>query len=568
MGSSEKSFIVGNSPKIREMSMGRDSLIMAALTFLSKILGFVRNFIYGILFGGVVSLGADAFSAANSLPSSVWLMLGSGTLNAVLVPAIVKASKDRDGGVDYISRIVSLVLVLSIGMTVVSMILSPLLLTLINGKLPEKTFELAMIFSLVLLPQLIFFALIMVFSQILNAFNYFASSMWAPAINNIVSIIGMGAFLLTVGSTRQWDSGDWSLQYIMAIGSLPLAGSFFQALYLYLAMWKNGIRAKLIFKFRGIGLRKLGEIGFWTILSTVLGQISVWSVRWAAGSGVKAAERARSIGESDQMYAGYASLDYSYTVFIMAQSIFVVSIVTAVFPKISRNVIDRDYLSIRSDLKRVSGLINVFLGFSTVAIIVFSPTVMWIAIGGTGREAGFASGLVLSAYALSLIPISLNYLVRRYFYAKEDALSVFLMQIPVTAIAVIGSLLSFIFAPPQYSAVLGVMSLTVGSVFGMVVSLSMLKNSLEGFKKRILFEDFWKIALSSAATFAGGFSIYYYFQDQFWTGRVQGLILLGVSSILILGLYCGVLEITRCKPWLEMRKLIFSRFSKGNLKRS
>src|SRR5699024_5256754 len=64
------------------------SMVMAVGSMISRLLGFVRNFLFGAVLGGSMSSAANAFSAANTLPNTIWLLVGGGTLNAILVPAI------------------------------------------------------------------------------------------------------------------------------------------------------------------------------------------------------------------------------------------------------------------------------------------------------------------------------------------------------------------------------------------------------------------------------------------------------------------------------------------------
>src|SRR5690625_7104565 len=71
------------------------SVLMASGSVVSRLLGFVRNFMFGAILAGSMSAAANAFSAANTLPNTIWILVGGGTLNAILVPAIVRAVKRR-----------------------------------------------------------------------------------------------------------------------------------------------------------------------------------------------------------------------------------------------------------------------------------------------------------------------------------------------------------------------------------------------------------------------------------------------------------------------------------------
>ena len=72
------------------------SAIMAAGTLFSRVLGMVRVVVLAWAIGAAFS--ANAFSTANTLPNSLFLLIGGGVLNAVLVPQIVAAMQRPDGG--------------------------------------------------------------------------------------------------------------------------------------------------------------------------------------------------------------------------------------------------------------------------------------------------------------------------------------------------------------------------------------------------------------------------------------------------------------------------------------
>src|SRR5690606_38525562 len=82
-----------SAPPRRRSGLMRASMLMASGSIVSRLLGFVRNFLFGSITAGSMSAAASAFSAANQLPNTIWILVGGGTLNAILVPAIVKAAK-------------------------------------------------------------------------------------------------------------------------------------------------------------------------------------------------------------------------------------------------------------------------------------------------------------------------------------------------------------------------------------------------------------------------------------------------------------------------------------------
>jgi hypothetical protein len=82
-------------------------MIMATGTVLSRILGFVRAVLLAAMIG-VTTNAADAFGVANQLPNNVYAIIVGGVLNAVLVPQIIRARGQTDGGKGFIDRLLTL----------------------------------------------------------------------------------------------------------------------------------------------------------------------------------------------------------------------------------------------------------------------------------------------------------------------------------------------------------------------------------------------------------------------------------------------------------------------------
>ena len=146
--------------------LGRASALLASGTIVSRILGFVRVVVLAAAIGQISSASADAFGAANQLPNNIYALVAGGVLSAVLVPQIVRAGLNEDGGQRFINRIITLGVVIFLGVTVVATLAAPALVTLYvqqsasggKGFSPEAM-SLATTFAYWCLPQIFFYAL-------------------------------------------------------------------------------------------------------------------------------------------------------------------------------------------------------------------------------------------------------------------------------------------------------------------------------------------------------------------------------------------------------------------------
>ena len=78
---------------------------MGAGTLVSRILGLAKTMLLTVAIGVTIGGAADAFDVANKIPNNLYMLLAGGVLNAVLVPQIVRAAEQPDGGKDYLSLI-------------------------------------------------------------------------------------------------------------------------------------------------------------------------------------------------------------------------------------------------------------------------------------------------------------------------------------------------------------------------------------------------------------------------------------------------------------------------------
>ena len=84
-----------NGKKPGTTTLARSSAIMFSGTLASRILGLVRNAILVVALGATGSGAADAFNTANNAPTQIYNLLAAGVLNAILVPQIVRALRQK-----------------------------------------------------------------------------------------------------------------------------------------------------------------------------------------------------------------------------------------------------------------------------------------------------------------------------------------------------------------------------------------------------------------------------------------------------------------------------------------
>lgn len=149
-------------------------------------------------------------------------------------------------------------------------------------------------------------------------------------------------------------------------------------------------------------------------------------------------------------------------------------------PRIARAAADGDHGAVRDDIAQ---------GLRTSAVAIVPCAFAFLALGvpliqllyaGAGEEGARNIGFVLMAFALGLVPYSVQYVLLRGFYAYEDTRTPFFNTLVVALVNAAGSFAAYLLLPARW-AVTG-MALTYGLayVIGVGVAWKRLRDRLGG----------------------------------------------------------------------------------------
>ncbi len=455
-------------------SLARSSALMASGTLVSRLLGFVRTFAQGAALGVTTQVGAQTFDVANKVPNVFYMLLAGGVLNAVLVPQIVRALKRPDGGEEYVNRLITLTLVLLAGATVLLTLAAPLVVRLYAGSWPPELTALATLMAFWCLPQVFFYGLYTVLGQVLNARGSFGPYMWAPVLNNVVAIAGLVAFVLIAPDAETWSAGEFDTTSIAVLVGTSTLGIVAQALVLFWPLHRAGFRYRPRWGLRGTGLRTAGRVAGWTFAAVVVGQlVFVLTSNVATDAG----EHLTRDGLEGATNASYTP---AFLLFMLPHSLVAVSLVTALFTRLSAAAAGGDTAAVRRDFSRGARTVLVAGVLATAALVALGP---WIGVALFGTEGRFV-GLVAAAMAVGLVPFSVTYLVQRVFYAYEDARTPFTVSATVAAVMAAGDVACWLLLPARWTVVGIGAAMSASNVVGVVLALVLLRRRLRSLDGR------------------------------------------------------------------------------------
>jgi putative peptidoglycan lipid II flippase len=449
----------------------RSSAVMASGTLVSRVLGFGRAIMLTALLGVNGALAQDTFTTANTVPNQIYNLIAGGLLNAVLVPQIVRATKHEDGGQAFLDRLLTISIGGLLGVTVIVTAGAPLVPVVLGPSTgppwSEQTATLAVAFALWCLPQVFFYGLYTVLGQVLNARGHYGAYMWAPVANNLVALAGLAMMLVWIGryddvanphAPASWTSG----QIALLAGSATL-GVAIQALVLLIPLRRMGFRYRPRFSFRGVGLGTAGRIAAWTFFSALVGQLGyIVTVKAVNSAGTQGA-------------AGQGAYSNAFLLFMLPHSLITVSLVTALFTRMSKAAADDDVPALRTDLSLGLRLTGVATVLATAGMLALAPDVTRTLFVGNDADATRAIAYATMAMVLGLVPFSAQYLFQRAFYACEDARTPFLVQLPVVAVIALTSYLASVLLAPEHVVIGVAVGMAIGYTVGAVLSAVLLR---------------------------------------------------------------------------------------------
>lgn len=177
------------------MNLLRALATVSGMTLLSRILGFVRDFVIARAFGA--GLATDAFFIAFKLPNLLRRMFAEGAFSQAFVPILGEyknkgSAEDTRTLVDHVASLLSLAL---FAITALGIAAAPVLVWISAPGFSENAekFALTVTLTRITFPYIFCMSLVALAGGILNSWSRFALPAFTPVLLNL-SFIGMALF--------------------------------------------------------------------------------------------------------------------------------------------------------------------------------------------------------------------------------------------------------------------------------------------------------------------------------------------------------------------------------------
>lgn len=247
------------------MNLLKALVTVSGMTFLSRILGFVRDFVIARIFGAGAM--TDAFFVAFKLPNLLRRLFAEGAFSQAFVP-ILGEYKNKRGEIEckrLVDHVATLLFLALLAVTALGMMASPLLVYISAPGFASDAGKFALTIELtrITFPYILFMSLVALSGGILNTWNRFAIPAFTPVLLNL-SFIGMALV-----------AAPWFERPIIALGWSVFIGGALQLAFQIPSLKKIGMLPRFSINWQDPGVRRILKLMAPAVLGVSVSQISL-----------------------------------------------------------------------------------------------------------------------------------------------------------------------------------------------------------------------------------------------------------------------------------------------------
>jgi len=341
-----------------------------------------------------------------------------------------------------------------------------------------------------------------------------------------------------------------------------------QAAVLVWPLRRIGFRYRPRWGLRGAGLGGAGRVAGWTFAALAVGQVGFL----VATQVMTAADRsAQQLAEDDVVVAGNAVYTAAFTLYMLPHSLVTVSLLTALFTRLSTHAAHDDVAGVRADFSRGARTIGVFTLFATAVLAVLALPVLRLVLPTQSPAEAAATAPVVVALTAGVAALGTWSLCQRVFYAYEDARSLFWVQVAMAAVVAAGAVGSRLVLPPEWWVTGIAAAMSLSHVVGTVLAIAGLRRRLHHLGTARVLRLYVRAGLAAAIAAGVGWALVTgvgALPDDAADVAVvpgmlrAGLVCAGVGAVM-LGIYVGLLRLMRVTELADVSGPLLRRFRRG-----
>lgn len=490
-----------------KQNYGRNVLIVASLTVLSKLIAVIRQIVLTYYFGATNI--SDAYILAQTIPNSLFLLVSS-AIGVSFIPVFnkVKQDKGNDEAELFTSRIIKAVIFIASAIVLLTLIFSRQIIFVFASGFEQETATLSAKYLRISIFSVYFIGMCGVLSSYLKIKgNYFS-----PSLTGIIlSFVEIATCIIAY----------YFSDIFLAIG-LSLA-AISQFLILLVSSVKKGFRFHISASIRDDSLKHSIVMALPIMIGLGVDEINVIVDRTIA---------------SGFQEGSISVLNYANTLVTIAHNIITVSIYTVLFTDVSALAAKNNKALIGEKITNALNTSLLFLFPATMGMIIFSYPIVKVLYerGNFTTNTTYLTSIAMVFYSLYLVPNGIRMISQAYFYAYGKTR--FCMAVSFISVAV-NIILNIIL-----SRIMGIYGLALATSIGVAVGAIILfiKLSKEGLKlsTRIMIKKVAIILLNTIVMAASSYTLYLYLVE-----KINIIFCLLICIIIAISIYLVLSIITK-----------------------
>lgn len=377
----------------RGLGLASWALIITLASFLSRILGFMRNMVISTLFGQ--NRWTDMLNASFVLPDTLYLILVGGGISSAFVPVLsgyLAEKKEREAG-EVVSIAFNLVLV-TVGMAVtLSMFFAPFLVRLVAPGFNSEEVSYTAYLTRVVLMAILFHSLNGVLMGTEYAYQSFLGTTVGPLVYNVAIIVFGTALAGRLG--------------IAAFAWSTLLGAFLNFLVQVWGIFRLRIPYMWSWNFQHPAIRRIGELMLPVTLGLSIAQINLFLNQTFIASFLPP--------------GSINALTLASRV-VLVPMLFAPSLGITLLPALTRLAVNKEQESFNRYLVMSLSTILFIALPATVGFIVLGEQIIRVLFehGRFTRQDTLATANALVYYSLGIAAYGAYEMLSRAFYALQD----------------------------------------------------------------------------------------------------------------------------------------------------
>lgn len=381
--------------------------LIAVVTIVSKLIGFIRDIIIANYYGA--SLVSDAYYYAYQIPSLSLILLGGvgGPFHSATVAVFSKLIPDlREKPAEEVNKLYSTFMtattIFFLLLSIIMFVFPHQIMSLIISSGSVDMINLAAEHLKIMTPLLIIGGIVGIYYGILIIYRQFM-------LPNLSPIIMSAAIIGIVVAAAPNDQKGYALAWATTIGAI------LQLVIQYPNVRKLGFKWRPDFHFfNNPNFKEITELLFPAVLSSTVGQIHIYVDMFFTSS----------ISEGAWTAIGYANRVFQFPVGIL-----VTAFLVPLFPIFSRLVAEKDLDGIKTYFNKGVGV----LFFAAIPIIIGILTVGTDAVrliferGAFDADATFMVTEALWFLSVSILPYVFRDSITRVYYSFNDSKTPFIV---------------------------------------------------------------------------------------------------------------------------------------------